>query len=208
MNFVLYEIYCRNDLEYTHERRGELQKYLQALFKTNGKLLVQSSKSLHIFLEFNQLVDFMASQREMLSISEGESSPPGTTDVNSDFGCDSEDVDRNDEMHKSDQSSPQSVGKERSGSIFDMFSMSTGSEDLDSLPGVDKDTITTAGGLNHAADIPPLKSCLKESKYGSGDSPVAIPEKKEQKKIDEVRRNSGGIDAFEELKDFVKILIL
>lgn len=204
---MLYEIYCRNDLEYTHERRGELQKYLQALFKTNGKLLVQSSKSLHIFLEFNQLVDFMASQREMLSISEGESSPPGTTDVNSDFDCESEDVDRNDEMHKSDQSSPQSVGKERSGSIFDMFSMSTGSEDLDTLPGADKDTRITAGGLNHA-DIPPLKSCLKESKYGSGDSPVAIPEKKEQKKIDEVRRNSGGIDAFEELKDFVKILIL
>lgn len=214
----------RNDEEYTKERRGELQKYLQILFRTNDKILVQKSKTLQTFLDFHHLVATMMNRRELLNSVDGESSPP-TSSSDSDADCDDEagNDDYEQDNSQSDRHSPNIMKERRGSALFDMFSISTGSEDNETetktelSPGKEDNSSTgdrTPDGRGWRENVSvggrapqPLKSCLKPySKYDGSDRTVAKSATKAKQK--KQQQSEEGINALEELKDFVKILIL
>jgi hypothetical protein len=211
---------CRHDEEYTKERRSELQKYLQILFKIHKKMLVQKSKVLHSFLEFNHLIDIMMSRREMLRQSsqytEGDSSPPSAGDEH-DFNDDNDGDDG-----YIDKKEGGTNNDSYSRSMFDMFSMSTGSEE----------STENSSSSPHASEVdppPPLKSCLKSSSSvraspdfdfdltapppdaAAADREPTSDQKKDQKKNNRQPSQESSltnVNPLEELKDFVRILIL
>lgn len=234
----------RNEEEYTKERRGELQKYLQVLLKLEGKLLLQKSKVLQSFLEFHQLVAALSTRREMLDCSEGDTLQPDDDvscendeeEVGSRGGSDGRtdmDEDRAEDSPKETQGGGgKGEARDRSGSFFDMFSLSTSggeggggggnSSEVDSPSPSPSPARSWSSGLSKNPTPPPapLKGCLEQSKYregeegngeghdSKGEEARLAAEAAEDKRRAEGRQSSGGIDAFKELKDFVKILIL
>ena len=211
----------RHDEEYTKERRGELQKYLQILFKTHNKVLIQKSKVLQSFLEFKKLIDIMISRREMLMKSsgiDGDTTPPSDSDgEDSEYTLTTQSA-ANDNAYADDQEyTDDKEEKEKANtqrSMFDIFSMSTG------VWG----NVTSASNspTPRKEPPPPLKSCLKKtSLIGVGDSSldslencsdevtVSTTEAKEATAAKATRKeNSVSINPLEEIKDFVRILIL
>lgn len=216
----------RNDEEYTKERRGELQKYLQILFRTNDKILVQKSKALQSFLDFHHLVETMINRRELLNNVEGESSPPTSSDSEGDYDDETgSDDDEEDDSYSINHTPVIATERRGSASLFDMFSLSTGSEEVDTetehAVGKEDDSSTgdkTPDGRGWHENVSvggrapqPLKSCLKPySKYDGSDRTAATANAKSAAKAKQKKQEQSGegINALEELKDFVKILIL
>lgn len=179
----------RHDEEYTKIRRNELQKYLQILFKTHCKILLHKSKCLQSFLEFYHLVDTMKSRQEILNrndIMDGNVAPltDDKSGITSEI-CDN-DSDENDYIYEGNNCT-EDHGSHRS-----------------SLPSL---------------NLLPLKSCLKTVTFSRDDdifeakedfSKTPVIDKQEPKENSFTTQLNGitASDALEELKDFVKVLIL
>lgn len=160
----------RHDEEYTKERRGELQKYLQALFKINKKILVHKSKALQSFLEFDQLIAIMNRRREKME------------DENDNSESELDHYEEKDD-NESDQQ------KEEKKSVCgeytdDAYIITTEPRDNRS------DSITIPMTTNEPPD-----ETSQRKRSQSSESHKKTP-------------NEGSINISEELKDFVRALIL
>lgn len=213
----------RHDEEYTKLRRNDLQKYLQLLFKINKKVLVEKSKVLHSFLEFNQLTDIVKSRRELLKRNSspdgrGDMSPPSDATFNDDHSSSNSSCH---ECSEQDEVNTQERKRSTSTSIFDIFSMSTGDVQEDEI--VTDDVMNTSIAEDRCRNTPVLKSCLKaSSNFGSSSAdsmedgewtaattgPAAKEESRQQERQTSMESYMENVDPIKELKDFVRILIL